>query len=349
MRRTAWLVVATFGLLSVGRVEAHGFVISVGGGGSGGTTGAGAGGFTSGGAGTSRAPTPGSGGSTLRGNRGGGGATKPGGGGGGLPFGLGKRGDDTLRTDDAGVKGTPANLPTEPAARGKAFKNLLRDDVKGSPDVSFVLDVATTDARMRSVDLRVKAFERRIGFGDVRRRFEVSVKNGSGYDAVETILVRRSGGVLLADRWSSTGGVARLSNPLEQRVAGTSLTLGDLFPYEPAMAEFKFGEVSELDSVRHETYSLKIGAEERATVFRTDFRAPVRMDVKKHGIKVRAYDWNGWRFVSGVPTPGRIVVSGASAETVATMEVSQAAASASLDADLFDVAKLGAGAVADAK
>ncbi|HYC76279.1 MAG TPA: hypothetical protein VEI02_01515, partial [Planctomycetota bacterium] len=175
MRSTALTMIAVFGALCVSRVEAHGFVLSVGGGGAGGTTGIGSGGLGSGG-GTSRAPTPGSGASTMRGVREGG-ATKPRGGG-GLPFGLGKRGDSTLRTDDAGVKPAPAGLPVEPAARGKAFKNLLRDDAKGAPDFSYVLEASTVDARMRSVELRVSVFERRVAFGDVRRRFEVSAKDG---------------------------------------------------------------------------------------------------------------------------------------------------------------------------
>ncbi len=280
------------------------------------------------------------GGPTAGGNTGGRGGRAS-----GLPFGLGRRrgadADKAVNVDAAGRKATPNDLPVEPAARGKKLQELLRNDAAKDSDVAYVIETSTTDARLRNVDLRIRVSERRRTAGDIRRRVEVEAKNGEVWETVEVNLLRRVAGQLEAVRWTPAGGTSRVKNAADASVAGTSVKLADLAPFDVA-GSLRYLSAADVDGAVNETYRVVTGSslDEGSVTFRMDLRAPVRSELRRGGELRRAYDWSGWRFVSGMPVPSRMTVTGGAGET-ATLEYREAAAVPAFDASLFDAALLG--------
>ncbi len=367
----AWCAVATAMAVTSAEVSAHGFAVPTGparsgtgvttsGNSVGGTTapanpggaapanGGGLGGNTPGSGGGGAGPGAGrngngrnNGGPAAGGSTGGRGGRAS-----GLPFGLGRRrradADKAANVDAAGRKATPGDLPVEPAARGKKFQELLRNDAAKDSDVAYVIETSTTDARMRNVDLRIRVSERRRTAGDIRRRVEVEAKNGEVWETVEVNLLRRVAGQLEAVRWTPAGGTSRVKNAADVSVAGTSVKLADLAPFEVS-GSLRYLSAADVDGAVNETYRVVTGSslDEGSVTFRMDLRAPVRSELRRGGELRRSYDWSGWRFVSGMPVPSRMTVTGGAGET-ATLEYREAAAVPAFDASLFDAAQLGA-------
>lgn len=284
----------------------------------------------------------------VGGSGGGGGASGAGGRPrGGLPFGLRRlrsgSSDAGLASDAAGRKATPADLPLDANARGKAFKDLLKADTAKDSDVSYVLETTTTDARLRSVDLRFRVSERRRVAGDVRRRVEVDAKRGDQWETVEVVLLRRVAGKLEATRWTPGSGVTKVKDAADAAVAGTAIKLADLAPFD-ASGDFRYLSASEVDGAVAEAYrNATSSLDENVVTFRMDLRAPVRSEFRRGGELRRAYDWSGWRFVAGMPVPSRMTVTGAAGESAA-INYREAAAVPAFDAKLFDAGSLGAAA-----
>lgn len=227
-------------------------------------------------------------------------------------------------------------------ALGAAFKTALAADVGKLKDRTVTLDVSCLDSALRKVEFRIKLSELRGA--SASRRIDVLEKSGDGFATKEIYFVRDARGLTTVERWSREGGVRKLSSMLSDiKLGATNIQLADIVPFDPTGYTYTFKRAAEVDFVPHETYTAKSGIDNglSATVtFRSDLRAPTHVEWTRGGVRTRGYDFSGWRFTSGVVTPGRITVLGASLEPVATLDVREAQVNSGLKADHFDASKL---------
>jgi hypothetical protein len=239
----------------------------------------------------------------------------------------------------AGRRATPAELPSDAAARGRALRGLLIADLAGDSDFTYVVETTTTDARLRTVALRMRIVERRRG-ADVRRRVEIEAKRGDVYERVETGLLRRVGGRLEAATRTVGGAATRFRDASAVAVAGTTLRWADLAAFEPT-GEFRFVADGVVDGAPVETFSVRTEAtgEDALLTVRMDTRLPLRREMRRAGLTHRAIDWSGWRFYAGRPVAERLTVTGAAGETT-VLELREAGARPATPASDFEVSAL---------
>lgn len=307
--------------------------------------------------GSSGAPAPGqsapnggsTGGSSGGGATGGGAAGGNGGRGGGRPA-RPPRGDDKGGSvgADSGSSSASGN-----ATLGSAFKAQLKSDLALLKDRTVLLDVSCLDAALRRVEFRVRINELRTSAADVRKRVDVETKTGDAWQVRETYILAENGSVVTAHAWTRDGGVRKLnSNPLDVVLAGTSVALRDVLPFDATtFATFTFNKTSEVNFLAHETYTLKQpdgnGAEAVVT-FRSDLRVPTHAELLRSGLRHRAFDYTGWRYAAGGVVPSRVSILGASLEPIATVDVREANINTNVNPSLFDASKLAGGEVVSA-
>ncbi len=263
-----------------------------------------------------------------------------------------RAGAATARRDRNGAEGGGDSGAPETAAEatalGTAFKTAITADMGRVKDRSVSLDVSCLDAALRKVEFRVKVAELRGS--DIKRRIEVQEKSGADYVTREVFFMRESGAMTKITRWTKDGGTASASSlASEIRLNGTPVTLADVVPFDATAYSFTFTKAAEVDFVTQETYTVKPSADNGVSgsaTFRSDLRVPTHTEWSRGGVRTRGYDYTGWRFASGITTPSRVSVLGASLEPVATIDVKDAQINTGLKADVFEPSKASGSEVA---
>jgi hypothetical protein len=253
------------------------------------------------------------------------------------------------KAKDAAAKNVDASSTSPDAlAAGAEFKALLVSDAALLKDRSVLLEANCLDSALRRVDLRIKLQELRVSAADVKRRVDVETKVDGTWELNEVFFLRDSA----IHRWTREGGLKKLSSTSSEiALAGSAIMMSDILPFDASGYSFAFKRAQEVDFVAHETYTVKPsedGLVRGVVTFRSDLRCPTHMEVTKSAVRTRAYDWSGWRYVSGSVVPSRIAVLGASLEPVASMEVREANVNQNIKADIFDPAKGAGGEVVSA-